>query len=116
MLGRLLNKWFGLESDYCKTCEVLRIQLEESNQERRDLLRRLLYKEPAEPLPQKEVELTPITPQFVPWRVRQQMLEVEDAKKAELLKEKKKEIDGLRKKNIDELEKELLTFEEEKVV
>ena len=103
----LLYKWFGLEAPPCQTCEVLRLQLDESNRERKELLQRLLYKEP-EPLTQKEEEPVPITPHFVPWRIRQQMLEEEDRKKAQLMREKTNEINESRRaSNIAELEKEL---------
>jgi hypothetical protein len=71
--------------------------LDESNKERKELLSRLLAKDTIEPLPPTTEEFKPITPQFTPWRVRQQMLEQEDAKKASLMKEKAKEIAELEK-------------------
>ncbi len=96
MISELLRKWFGLESG-CQTCEVLRTQLDESNRERRELLHKLLTKDQAEPVAEKEEEYVPIQPQFVPWRVRQQMLEAEDRKKAELLKRNSEDIEKLEK-------------------
>lgn len=98
MVKELLYKWFGLEPFPCGTCELLRIQLDESNRERRELLTRLLEKDRPEPTqPVKTEEYRPIQSQFVPWRVRQQMLEAEDRKKAELLKRHKDEVDELEK-------------------
>jgi hypothetical protein len=108
MIKQLLYKWFGLESPTCLTCEVLRSQLDESNIERRDLLTRLLERDRPESVsPAKEQELQPIRPQFTPWRVRQQMLEAEDRKQAQLLRDKQKEMADARKPGIEELEKEL---------
>jgi hypothetical protein len=97
MIKQILIKWFGLPDERCETCEVLRTQLDESNRERKELLHRLLVKDTPEPLPIEKEEFKPVTPQFVPWRVRQQMLEAEDAKKAQLMKEKAKEIAELEK-------------------
>jgi len=95
MWKKLCYKWFGLSEDVCETCEVLRAQLDESNRERKELLNRLLIKDTPEPLPLKEEEFKPVQSQFVPWRVRQQMLEAEDAKKAQLMRDKTKEIADL---------------------
>lgn len=92
MIKQLLYKWFGLEDMPCNTCEVLRAQLDESNRERRALLNRLLEPPKSEPPLEKEEELVPIKPQFVPWRMRQQMLEAEDRQKARLTKEKAAEL------------------------
>jgi hypothetical protein len=93
MIKELMYKWFGLEELPCNTCEVLRAQLDESNRERRELLNRLLEPSKSEPLPPvKEEELRSIQPAFIPWRVKQQILEQEDRKSAELMKQKVKEI------------------------
>jgi hypothetical protein len=97
MFKLLMYKWFGIEPIPCVTCEVLRLQLDESNRERRDLLNRLLDKANPEPSPEVKEEYEPIKPAFTPWRVRQQMLEQEDRKQAQLLKTKKDEISALEK-------------------
>jgi uncharacterized Zn finger protein (UPF0148 family) len=97
MIRRLLEKWFGLESNVCPVCEVLREQLHKSESERKELLQRALAP-PSQPIePETKEEFKPLTPQFVPWRVRQQMLEAEDRQKAHLMKEKAKEIAELEK-------------------
>ena len=88
MISELLRKWFGLDNPICETCEVLRSQLDESNRERKELLHKLLTKDQAEPLPVDKEEIQPIKPQFIPWRIRQQMLEAEDRKKAQLMKDR----------------------------
>jgi len=103
MFNELLRKWFGLTPDLCLTCEVLRDQLDKSEGERKELLARLLEKDKPEPFVQANEEPKAITPQFTPWRVRQQLLEQEDRKKAQLMRDKSKEI--------AELEKELLHTE-----
>lgn len=97
MIKQLLYKWFGLSDLPCESCEILREQLAKSDAERRELLTRLLDRDKPEPSPVMEEELKPITPQFIPWRVRQQMLEAEDKKKAQLLKDRANEISELEK-------------------
>lgn len=113
MLKELFYKWFGLEPLPCATCEVLKESLAIERQFNKVLFDRLLEKGSAEPLvKEEEKELTPIRPPFVPWRVRQQMLEAEDRKTAQLLAEKKKEMAQAknaeqRDPSISMLEKEL---------
>ena len=97
IINELLRKWFGLESVPCATCEVLREQLHKSDRERGELLARLLEGNKTEPPAPTRDEPVPITPQFVPWRVRQQMLEQEDRKKAQLMRDKAVEIEELEK-------------------
>jgi hypothetical protein len=98
IITELLRKWFGLVPPPCGTCEVLREQLAHSERERRELLQRLLEKDKPEPLPTPKEDLEPIkTTNFIPWHVRQQMLEAEDRKQAQLLKDKHKEIEDLEK-------------------
>lgn len=95
MIKQLMYRWFGLSDLPCPTCEVLREQLTKSEAERRELLHKLLEKDTPEPLVPDKEEPRAITPQFIPWRVRQQMLEQEDRHKASLLRNKQKEIDDL---------------------
>ena len=90
-------KWFELDPRTCETCEILREQLDKSEAERSELLTRLLDKDKIEPPPTTVEEMKPITPQFTPWRVKQQMLEAEDRKKAQLMRDKAKEIEELEK-------------------
>ena len=97
MIKELLYKWLRIEALPCNTCEVLRSQLAESNKERRELLNRLLEPSKPEPPPAVVEEFKPIQPAFVPWRVRQQMLEAEDSQKARLMREKAQEIQKLEK-------------------
>jgi hypothetical protein len=92
MIKLLLYKWFGLSDVPCETCEILRGLLAKSDSERRDLLQRLLDKDKPEPPQIEREEPQEIKPAFVPWRVRQQMLEAEDRKEAELINKRKREI------------------------
>jgi hypothetical protein len=103
MLKALFYKWFGLEELPCNTCEVLRAQLDESNRERRELLNRLLEPSKPEPLAVEKEDFKPIQPAFVPWRVRQQMLESEDRHQAALLKNRQVEIEKLEKELLPEV-------------
>ena len=97
MISQLLRKWFNLPVQSCQSCEILRDQLEKVERDRSELLSRLLDKPKAEPLPEKTEEYKSIQPAFVPWRVRQQMLEQEDRKSAQLTRDRKQEIDELEK-------------------
>src|SRR5215471_13714978 len=98
MIRAILYKWFGLTESPCESCEILRERLHSSEAERKDLLARLLDRGKPNPVVEKPVEkFEPILPQYVPWRVKQQMLEAEDRKKAELLRQKNAEIESLEK-------------------
>ena len=97
MIKELLYKWFRLTPPSCLTCEVLRDQLDKSEGERRELLARLLEKDKPEPSHAHVEEPKAITPQFIPWRVKQQMLEAEDRQRAKLMKDRTKEIEELEK-------------------
>lgn len=97
MWSELLRKWFGLPVPICQTCEILRDQLDESNRERKELLHKLLEKDKPEPLPLATEEPKPITPNYVPWRVRQQALEAEDKRAAQLMRDRQREIQALEK-------------------
>lgn len=75
------------ESEVCKSCEVLKVQLERANYEREMLMNKLLMPTAAaEPL-----KLTPVTKpntsRHIPFNVRRQILESEDREKARILRE-----------------------------
>ena len=97
IINELLRKWFRLEVLPCQSCEILREQLAKSDAERRELLTRLLSPPEPPPIIESTDVPQPIQPQFIPWRVRQQMMEAEDRKAAQLKREKMKEIEGLEK-------------------
>ena len=95
IFNEFFRKLLGLEPSVCPVCEVLRAQLDESSRERRELLQRALAPpiQSAEPISTEEHQ--PIKAQYVPWRVRQQMLEAEDREKARLMRDKVQEIEEL---------------------
>lgn len=71
----------------CKSCEMLQLQLDNANYERKQLLNTILE------LTNPKVEVAPaienpkpVTPKSVPWRVRQQMLEAESKQAASILR------------------------------
>ena len=102
MFKKILYKIFGLEDDPCPSCEILRAQYEACNAERLDLLHRILDKDKEIPSESK-IPLEPIQPRFIPWHVRQQMLEKEDRIAAKLMREKVEEMNPV----VEQLEKEL---------
>lgn len=100
MIKQILTKWFGLEPEICESCETLRQQLFESNNERRELLNRLLNGNQSEPQqPEKVEEQQPLLPGHTPWPIRKRLLEAEDKKRAQILRAKQEEIDQARKED-----------------
>lgn len=92
MIKELLYKWFGLDSS-CPTCEVLRTQLDIEQAEKKYLLEKLLAKDIPVEKPLSDEAKIPIKPSYIPWRVRQQMLEAEDREKARVMREKTEELE-----------------------
>src|SRR5262245_60112860 len=117
------------DNKVCQSCETLKTQLEIANYEKKQLLDSLLR--PREPDMQVALQIPKeVFPRSIPWRVRQQMLEAEDRKTAEMLRAKEEESLKLAKdtprgesgglkvtipdtpQTVDELEKELGIAEE----
>jgi hypothetical protein len=94
------------ESRVCNSCEVLRNQVAILYEERDKLLDRLLSPQIQKEEPKFDTSNTKmrIPSNFMPWRVKRQMLEAEDKKAAALLKEKQTE---LKTDKIAQLEKEM---------
>lgn len=98
------------ENRVCQSCETLKEQLNISNHEKAQLLSRLLEK--PEPIPERTTAPPPqaVRPTAIPWKVRQQLLETEDRKKAQLLKNAPKPdapVAEVKVADIEELEKEM---------
>jgi hypothetical protein len=95
------------ESLACASCETLRQQLEIANQEKKELLDRLIKPEP-QPIIEPNNEYRP---KHIPWSVRRQMIEGEDRKKASILREKEKELAQMKNqdKELNDLENEVLS-------
>lgn len=91
IITRLFEKWFGLEPIECKTCEVLRWQLEEVTKEKQELLNSIMH--PPQVTENRPTPEPITTRKNIPWSVRQQMLEAEDRAKARLMKEKTEELE-----------------------
>jgi len=79
------------ERSICKSCEVLKVQLEVANNEKHQLLAALLPKQKEE-AHIEHVAPEPIKGRHVSFQVRRQMLEAEDRQQAALLAKKQKEI------------------------
>jgi hypothetical protein len=101
MIKQILYKWFNIEEPPCASCEALRDQLVHERHEKNLLLQKVFElsspKEEGPFIHKEPEELKPITPRTMPWRVRQQMLEAEDRKKAETLRKRTEEIENLEK-------------------
>lgn len=97
------------EARFCESCETLKTQLSIANEEKKDLLDRLLN--PIRTETEQTVdtrELKPIQTRDVAWRVRRQMLEQEDRIKAGLVREAPKpELVKTDVKTAADIEKEL---------
>jgi hypothetical protein len=86
--------------------------LDQTNFERKQLLESVLEasKPKVAEVAQEETKI-PIKPQFIPWRIRQQMLETEDREKAKLIKQASAAVE---KVDVSDLEKELEIVQKEK--
>lgn len=91
----------------CKNCDTLRELLDSERYNNKQLLNSLLEQFAPKPVLQQvqQEQQVPVA-RSIPWRVRQQMLEAEDRKKAELIREQNRERTESRK-STEELEKEL---------
>ena len=93
----------------CPSCETLQKQLEIANHEKERLLDKLLER------PEKPIETGPpmqmTRPKTIPWNVRRQMLEAEDRKRAELLRNAPKPQPA---ESVEDLEKELDVVQQER--
>lgn len=95
------------EDKLCQSCETLKMQLSIANDEKRDLLNRLLKEPEKEPV--REIgDLKPVLPRtHLSWNARRQVLEANDRKTAQILEEKKREINQVEKVSTEDLEKEM---------
>lgn len=96
------------DNKICTSCETLKMQLAIVNQEKKVLLDSVLSA-PEKVVEQQEKEYKPILPRtHTNWNVRRQMLEAEDRKKAQLVKQKVELV------STEDLEKELNVVEKER--
>lgn len=93
----------------CKSCEILKVELENERFEKRQLLNKIAFPPEEKKLEINEKELKPIYPRHTPWSVQQALLEKEDREKAKILAELAAlDKQGDAKKTTEELEEELL--------
>ena len=77
----------------CENCEYLKLQVEKLELKNEQLLQKLLH--PNEPEVKIEVKPPePLRPRHIPWRARRQMLEQEDARAAQIMRQREKEINA----------------------
>lgn len=77
------------EARICKSCEILKISLEQANAEKSRLLELVIEKNSPVIESRPAEEFKPITTnRHIPWSVRKQMLEAEDRRSAQLMREK----------------------------
>lgn len=95
------------ESRICETCEVLKLENARLQIECNRLIDRILEKPVVEQIREEPREFKPVLPRNTSWNVKRQMLEEEDRRKAQLLKQNEKV-------STDDLEKELDIVTEER--
>lgn len=95
------------ESKICASCEILQMQVARLQNDNEKLLNRILEKPEIEK-PADTSNLKPIMSKNVPWRVRQQALEAEDRRTAQLMRQQANEI------SVDDLEKEMDIIQNER--
>jgi hypothetical protein len=110
------------EGKVCQACEILKVELSNERREKEILLQHLLTPRPTEPERTTAPELqVPISRKHIPWKMRQQMLEEDDRKKAQVLAEFRKREEEARSVNpslvvpaqsIEDLEKNLGVVQE----
>jgi hypothetical protein len=106
------------ENKVCDSCQTLTRQLEIANNLNEKLMDRLT----APPVVQEHVplqgkDMQTVRPRAIPWNIRKQMLEAEDRKKADLLRQAPKPIESV-PASTEQLERELgvdLSDEKERV-
>lgn len=89
--------WLELRRDLrmCQSCEILKTQVEQLRYDNVKLMDRVLEKPQQVEARAPEADLRPIANKHISWSVRKQMLEAEDRKKAQLIRESMQVIDKL---------------------
>lgn len=109
MIKELLYKWFGL-NDSCQACEVLQAELDYVKRQNEQLLNRILN--PPVPIESSTPQVEEIKPvpttrsRFVPYAVRQQMMEKEYEQSLKLMQDFQKERQKAEKEVLGEIKKE----------
>ncbi len=97
------------ENLVCKSCEILKQQLEIANYEKKQLLDSIVNSLRPREETAKEINYEAVRPKMTAWKVQRQMLEAEDRERARILREQNKLDDISMDKDlnleIEELEK-----------
>src|SRR5262245_56202632 len=97
--------------NYCKSCEILRIELDSVKYERKLLLDKfVLVTQHSETVVPDSIEA--IKPKMIPWRVQRELLEAEDRAKAQAIRRQQEDLEKAKviesnSLSVAELEKEL---------
>lgn len=87
---RIMEKLFNLPIQSCSSCETLKMMLERQLDINRELTNSIIKPQVIESKPMEDMK--PISPNYTPWRVRQQMLQNEDRAKAAILRKTNDEL------------------------
>lgn len=96
----------------CQNCEYLKLQIEKLQLQNEQLLQKLMNPIVPEVKSVNEPKEA-IKPKFIPWRVRRQTLEAEDARAAAVLNQRKAEIEQTEGKLADKDDPDVIALEHE---
>lgn len=89
------------ESKVCKSCEILKHELEVTRLEKRELLNTIIHPTIREEPRIDTSELKPVLPTHVPWSTRRHMLEANDRKTAQLRKRNEDDAASITTKDLE---------------
>lgn len=97
------------ELEYCESCETLKLQLALANDEKKQLLNRLLEKPEKTETEQEIVNPKAILPNRLTFSARRQMLEAEDRARAKVIRDNSaiKPVTSSKAVTVEEIEKEI---------
>ncbi len=97
------------DNKVCETCNVLKMENARLLAENSKLIDRILEK-PVEKVIETTENFKPILPRNTSWNIKRQMLEAEDRKKAQIIKQQNESM----KESTEDLERELNIVEKER--
>lgn len=104
-LREWIREWLTIDREVCRTCEVLKEQLAIERQFNKVMFEKLT-KEETRVEYQPLQERVPIIPKHIPWAVQRQMLEAEDRRKAQVLRQNTENLKQ-RDSTVEELEERI---------
>ncbi len=103
-----LTKEVNRENEICQSCETLKELLIQANSEKMMILNKLVNPPVSAPPIETGAPAISIPKTTLPWRIKQQMMEQEDRKKAQLLRDAPKPVsEKPTQEEIKEFEREL---------